>query len=486
MNNAQRAAVGIGAAVAVAVVAVVLHFVLHPVTPPRPAEIPDAGLASHVDDAPAAPRSGPPDILLLTIDSLRADHVGTYGYDRHTAPTLAALAARGTLFRRAYTTSTWSVPAIASVLTGTLPAEHGVLHGHLGPAEVLEHEILPPGLPSLASALHDAGYRTVGMSASALYDASFGYGRGFDQYDVLASGDSADVLAAIGGRLDELRDSEAPYFLWIHLIDPHLPYTPREPQFTAWWPSTRSRISELDHVGLGLALPGATRRANVPGPVALEYLTAAYDSEIRAADDFLEETLTRLDDGNLAVVVTSNHGEELGDHGGMGHGRSLFEELVHVPLVVAVPGQTASETSALVSLIDVMPSLLEIADAPPVAGLDGISFVPAMGGDTSSFSSRDVLFETGGLQVLNGISDGRYQYGERVVPHPLRAMFDLQEDPYEQTDILAAHTDIGDRLRERMLAAIAAAEARRPGAAPDAHVPEPVRLQLTALGYGAQ
>ncbi len=485
----SKAALVLGVVLFALALALVAYLV-RAVTAPAPSVVavdagePDAGRAPPPSRVRADAR---PDILLVTIGTLRADHVSAYGYDRRTTPTLDALARRGTLFRRAYSTSSWAIPAVASLLSGVLPAEHGALHGHLNAEGLVEQEAISPELPWLPVALHDAGYRTVGISASSHFDPAMGYGRGFDDYEALGFASADVVLSSAFSRLDALRAGDAPFFLWVHVVDPHLPFVPVEPQFSSWWSSTRPRYPALDRAGTSVAVGVVIRRERLPVRDALEYLTAAYDSEIRHTDDFLDELLGRLDDGHLAVVVSADHGEELNDHHAMGHGHTIFEELIRVPLVVALPGQAASESTALVTLMDVFPTLLDVADAPVPDGLAGTSLLPAMRGESFP-PARDVIVQTGqGRQIIQGIFDGRYKYGERVSPSPVEGLFDLEADPFEQHDALAEHPEIAGPLRQRLHDTLAAAEARRPEVVTSARpIPEALREQVEGALGGAR
>lgn len=426
-----------------------------------PSERPDAFVARQM----AAPRTHAderPDILLFTIDTLRPDHLSTYRYDRDTSPTIDALARRGTRFDRAYTTSSWTVAAIASLLTGVIPSEHGVTHAEVQLDHTLLQEVLSAQLPSLAGAMQAAGYRTVGITASAHFAASLGYGRGFDDYECLGFVASDNVEAAVTRRIEALRQSDRPFFLWVHVVDPHVPYEPAEPQFTQWWGTTRPRYPTIDRA----AVPGGIRRAVLRHRApsfreAFDYAITAYDSEIRESDDYLAHLLAQIDDGHLAVIVTSDHGEEFDDHHGVGHGRALFEESVRIPLIVALPDQAPSVSTSLASIVDVMPTIIEIAHGERPTGIAGSSLLPATLGE--ALATRDVVFETGRNQIVNGIFDGRYKFIERVEPRPADALFDLEADLYEEHDCIAAHPDVAAPLRTQLHETLEAARARRPG-----------------------
>ena len=467
----------------------------------RPGAGPTRSIASTVDASSASTDGGTatrtlvtrpprrdarPDILLFTVEALRADHASAYRYDRDTTPSLRALADRGTRFDRAYSSSSWTLPAIASLLTGVLPSEHGALHSDLQPDGTVIQDHLAATLPLLPAALHDAGYRTVGVTASGHLLASAGFARGFDDYECLGFADADVIRTAVSTRLEQLLASDTPYFLWVHVVDPQAPYTPTEPQFSSWWPPSSPRYPALSAARLAEAIGPIILRDRLPAREAIGFVRAAYDSEVRRADDYLGRLLGELDDGHLAVVVLSDHGEELGDHLSVGHGHTLFEEVVHVPLVIALPGQTPSvAATSLVSILDVFPTLMEVVEREPPSGLAGVPLMSALGGMELA-SMRDLVMETGrGPQVVHGIFDGRYAYAERVEPTQVAGLFDVENDPSELHDLFGEHPEIVGPLRDRMHAAIEAASARRPEIVRDA-VPltDMLNDQLEALGYG--
>ncbi len=431
-----------------------------------------------------AARTDPrPDILLFTIDTLRADHLSSYGYERATSPTIDALAARGTRFERAYAASTWTVPSVASIVTGVLPSAHGVQHGLRVDAQVLGQEVLSPSLPTFAAELHAAGYRTVGVTANVHLTDLQGFGRGFDSYACLNFATLADVRPRVAEQLDGLVAGDTPYLLWVHLVEPHAPYVPTGPIFDTFWPPDRPRYPFIDTIELAEFLDARLIQEHVTIADGIGYAVAAYDSEVRAADDYLAELLARIDDGHLVVVVAADHGEEFHDHFRLGHGHTAFDEVARVPLVIAVPGQTPGLVPTPVSLIDLLPTLVDVAQRTPPEGTPGRSLLPATRGE--ALELRDLIIETGRSEVVQAIVAGRYKYGERVSPDPVQGLFDLEADPREMHNLLASEPDVAAELRLRMQQAIEEAATHRPASttAP-IQLTDEQRAQLRALGYG--
>lgn len=492
----RKTAMRLGAA-ALVLLAAVLAWTSQPPTPPPTTSTTPAPADAAIDDASApaiehlarAAHDDPrPDLLLFTIDTVRADHVWSYGGARHTTPTMSRLASEGTQYARAYSTSSWTVPAVSSLVTGVLPSEHGVQHGFWLEDTVANQEQLPEALPTLAELLQRAGYRTMGVVANVHLGPSLGYSRGFDRYTGLGFDVTAiEVGDEVERHLEELTSGAQPFFLWVHLIEPHAPYQPRRPVFDEYWAPSEPQYPSIDSFALEEFLPALFAREHIPLARGIGYATAAYDSEIHDGDAYLGRLLARIDDPHLGVVVTSDHGEELFDHLRFGHGHTGFEEGIRVPLIVRLPERDAPRGRVVdtrASLLDVMPTLLELAGVERPAHLAGQSLVAsARGGE---LEERDVIVETGrGHEVVRVIVTGHYKYGERVTPDPIRGLFDLDADPREMHNLVETEPALADELRARMNAVIDAAAARRP---PTHVVPAQLddlqRAQLRALGYG--
>lgn len=327
--------------------------------------LPTALLALLVPAASCRRAEAPRNLVLIVIDTVRRDHLAAYGYERDSAPTLGRLAAEGALLD-GVSPASWTQPATASLLTGLHPVRH----------QSIRTEPLPPEADTLAERLERRGYSTLGVSANGLVSADWGFDQGFDELACLpprAAGrqlpDAVHVNAAVVARISSLKP---PFFLYVHYVDPHAPYSPS----TSW---SGGPLGE--HL---------TRR----GPVEMSDLDPAkythryepllrdaldlYDGEIRQADDGVKSLLLELGQRGLlertVTVVTSDHGEEFQDHGRMSHGQSLYEEVTRVPLIVHAPGLVPPRTRhGTTSLLDVVPTALSLLDVPhDVASLDGV------------------------------------------------------------------------------------------------------------------
>jgi arylsulfatase A-like enzyme len=373
----------------------------------------------------------PPNILLITVDTLRADHVSAYRSGPSTTPFIDSLAKQGILFRRAYSTSSWTTPALVSLLTASYPGRHGM--GGPGQGADGRWAVIPSDLATLPEALRQRGYRTYGLTANFGLPADRGFARGFDKYECLGAVDVEQVRARLDAWLPEIEAHE-PWFTWLHLFDPHAPYQAREPWISSLWSQPREGLKHLDGMNVGDYQQAA---ASLPRQ-SMDYVRALYDSEIRAVDASLGDLFDHFPGAKDAlVVVTADHGEEFLEHGGTGHGRTLFDESTHVPLIVRLPDGRFGGTSvdAAASLVDVMPTVLDLVGAPLPADCAGRSLIGP--GGPRKQARKTVVAELERQGLTRAITDGRYKLVTDPALPDAPALYDLAADPGETTDIAA-------------------------------------------------
>ena len=425
-----------------------------------------------------------PNVLLVSIDTLRADHLAAYGYERETAPALTRLAREGVRFENAYAQSSSTVPTHASLFTGRFPFEHGAYHVGLA---VREDE------RTLAELFSEVGYRTFAAASSVRFRGNTGFDQGFDVFERFDELEKNDRSQALTDRaLEWISEAGEPWFAFLHYFDPHQPYAPPEPWRSRW------------HAGLPMPRPEATSDylyfhdgpdRPVP-PDVLDYLLALYDGEIR----FLDVQLARLFEGlspepgtpGTLVVVTSDHGEEFKEHGGLSHARRLHEELLRVPLLIWWPGRVTAGTvvRSPVQTVDVLPTLLDLAGLDPLAllrrasGRSRAAEVQAAGPlDPGSAlpPANPVFAQVSHLRwaLTADIAGGRFKYVSRDdAPHRL---FDLRVDPNERNDLSATRADVAAKLRE--MAVALGADAPHEGPARVEPVDPEIRERLREIGY---
>jgi arylsulfatase A-like enzyme len=329
-----------------------------------------------------------PNLVLIVIDNLRADHLGAYGYPRATSPQLDRLAAGGVVFENAVATSSWTKPSVASLFTSRHPSEHNAV-------SFARH--LAPELPTLAEILRDAGYRTLGVTANFVHvNERWGFARGFDAWKSfsvevadesevlwryehqpgafvpLRAPNGAEVNREVLERLDAADDR--PAFLYVHYMEPHAPYTPRAEHLTALIGTDSPEAGAFATNDYLVQI--ARGEVDVP-PARRQWLIDLYDAEIAGVDQALGDLLAELRRrdvlANAVVAVVSDHGEEFAEHGGWFHGITLHRESLAVPLVLRDFRSDASgeRVAEAVDLADVPTTLLALAGAATPAGLRG-------------------------------------------------------------------------------------------------------------------
>ena len=402
-----------------------------------------------------------PNVILVTIDTLRADRLSIYGSDVKT-PNMDGLAEDGVLFTNASTTVPFTFPAHSSIMTGTYPPFHGVRENvgyYLGEDNV-----------TLAQRLGDAGWQTAGFVSAFVLDSRWGIGRGFghyfDDFDLAAFEDAnmasvqrpgPETIGAALRWLDQRPpDTEKPFFLWLHLFDPHDPYTPPEPF-----------------------------RSQYPG--------APYDGEVAYTDSLIGGFLADLEERDLVddslIVLTADHGEGLGDHGETSHGYFVYDSTVHVPLILRLPGKALSGTSTAepVSHVDIVPTVLDLVGLEARSTLQGQSLLDSLEPQSvteEDGSGRVVYAESFypllhyGWAPLRALRSATHKYIE--APNP--ELFDLWADPTEGSNLANEQRPVTRRMGRALLDL---ADTLEEGAAATeaADMDETALAQLVALGY---
>jgi arylsulfatase A-like enzyme len=368
-----------------------------------------------------------PNILFYVIDTLRADHLSGYGYGRRTSPNIDALARDGVSFSAVVAQSSWTRPAVATLLTGLNPPLHGA---------VSLRDSLRPDVPTMATLLQGAGYATAAFVTNYNVAARWGLQRGFAEYRYLPEDEHgatvhvrADALnREVFAWLDQHRTAASqPFFLYVHATDPHAPYTPP----VEYAERMRSVAGSAENAA-GL-LPRLRRDPGAATTDEVQRLVDAYDGEIAFVDHEFGELVAKLRAMGLwdatLVVLTADHGEEFHDHGAFEHGRTLFQELIHVPLVMRFPDGAGRGTrfEPMVRQADVLPTMLDYLGIPPPSVQSGRSLLasaaPAATWSDEAFSQTSL----GRNELTAYVSDGwkvilgREARAERIEAYDLTA-----------------------------------------------------------------
>lgn len=392
---------------------------------------------------PARGESHPPNVVLITLDTTRADHLGCYGAEGVTTPNLDALARKGVRFDQAQSPAPLTVPAHASLMSGLVPRHHGARDNTL--------HLLPSNVPLLAEALSNAGYDTAAFVSSVVLDRRAGLERGFNLYDDRVRVGRREAFnyeeraasqtnAAVFEHISKLKQ---PFFLWVHYFDPHLPYVPPPPH-------------DAQHSG------------------------RPYDGEIAFMDAAIGRLLKKLP-GSL-VVVAGDHGESLGEHGEASHGVFLYQSTQRVPLIIAGPGIPGGRViDQRVGLVDVMPTLLDLLGLATPGNIDGHSLVPLLRNPNKKWRNHDYEMETlfpalaYDWAPLRGLVRGDLV----TIDAPRPEVYDLAEDSNQTNNLGTVRPEARRMLESLRRRGVAKADAKQDSLSAER------RMRLAALGYAS-
>jgi len=414
-----------------------------------------------------------PNIILITLDTTRADHLGCYGYSRLTSPNLDSFARQAVLYTKCISTSSWTLPAHASLFTGKFTSSHGVRHHPKGPlflADAVDEgrdriKIRARGMSAyettLAEILKSEGYQTAGIAGGPWMKRIFGLDKGFDFYDddqILRSGGrSADLVNECAfGWLDQVR--KEPFFLFINYFDPHYPFQPPEEYADIF--AKRDRSVPL---------------AKQPREIKI----ALYDAEIVFMDVFLGRLFDKLKtDGlfdNTMIVITADHGELLGEDYKWGHGKYLTQEEIYIPLIVKYPSDLvpAGRSDQYIQLVDVFAMILHQLEIP---------FPENIQGEAPPAITHPIISETYPLkkQALRSIIEGEY----KLVWHDggIQELFNIVKDPEENRNLVTEDPRLRRKLLNTLETYITSLPSTTPSS-PEKTVDKKTRDALKSLGY---
>ncbi|MCJ7679696.1 MAG: sulfatase-like hydrolase/transferase [Candidatus Aminicenantes bacterium] len=386
-------------------------------------------------------------LLIVTIDTARTDRIGCYGYQHSSTPNIDALAGKGMIFERAFAQTPMTLPSHTNIFLGTTPPYHGV---HENANFIVDEKYL-----TLAEHLKENGYSTGAFIGSYALDSRFGLAQGFDVYDDTYDRMSSQKYAygerkaeeVVTGAMAWLEKQNGPWFLWVHCFDPHYPYEP-------------------------------------PEPFRSQYKEQPYDGEVSYVDFALGKLFSRLREkggvDDTVIVITSDHGESLGQHGEETHGFLAYNTTLWVPLIILSPGMPAKRIDQTVTHIDLFPTVCDLLGIEKTASLQGMSLLPAM--KRGKLPKRKIYFESlypyyvRGWAPIRGYLDDSKKYVEA----PLPELFNLKRDFDEQHN-LVEDTNLASYRRE--LAGIIERLANPEGETGRAKIDRESRRRLESLGY---
>ena len=425
-----------------------------------------------------------PDIILITVDALRADHLGVYGYDRPTSPNLDALARESAVIRDHIAQAPYTKASMGSLFTGRFPSTHKTytvsspfgeaMTGHIAGKLPLT-DILDSRLWTLPAALSSVGYSTIGLTTNPFLLKDFGFANGFGHYEFLSGkGEFATAREVTREALTQLeRPTGRPVFLWMHLMEPHSPYAPPAKVRAQFLPRLPPRPAPRD------VIPGWL---DPSGSLDANHYEALYDAEISDVDSALGEFFGALRRTSrwqqLVLVVTSDHGEEFFEHGGFEHNLTLYDEMLRVPLLIKAPGLRPGLREIQSQSVDLAPTLACAAGAEVPRDLAGADIGPVLQGGVAS---EPIAFaERPGERYA--IRTREWKLISSLEGHD--ELYHLSVDPRERANVAQANPERVTRLREQLNAVLAGAYKAGASVRRDvAPVSQRTLERLKALGY---
>lgn len=377
-------------------------------------------------------------VVVIVVDTLRADHLPMYGYERNTSPFLNELAQQSAVFEHGYSTSSWTAPATASLFTSLFPSRHGVITGLVATKKLrknnrnIEVNRIPLETTTITEFMKQAGYQTVGITDNINIGKGIGFDRSFDRFANFSNKGAAQLNKTARLFLNDIKE-QGPYFLYLHYMDPHSPYQRQEP----WYSECMKEHSNKK----------------------MKAVRCAYDSEITYTDGHIKELFEEygwLD--NAVVFITADHGEEFWDHGQLGHGHTLYRELIHVPLIVRHPNRPALRVEYKVQPMDIMPTLARFMDQPLDPNWEGRSFRKMLRGLSPKSRDRVVYSERlKGIEISQqtkrSVIRGNWHYiesgdtaeGDTAIQSEL---YNLSQDSAELMNVYEQHSrGVADELK---------------------------------------
>lgn len=428
-------------------------------------------------------------VVLITIDALRADHLSCYGYDRNTSPNIDSIAEKGSVFNNVIAPCSWTAPSVVSLLTSVYPINHGVKHGigYKKNKTIHIQEVFSSKLFTLAEILKTQGYTTFGVASNLHLDEQFGFARGFDYFHCLPFLPAPIVNKRVYAWEEQIRQADK-FFLWIHYFDPHHFYHARTPWIDNYTPRELTEELKLSNK----KWPELTQLISTfkRDPQTLSNLIALYDSEINFVDSHIGELIQKCDlDKDTLLIITSDHGEEFLDHGKLGHGHDLHRAVINIPLIIKQPdGSEKKAVNKQVSLLDIMPTILRFLDIDPPEYLLGKSLWKTY--DPFSWFKKTLLrkdaiqynfSEVEARATLKAIitPEWKYIYNFKMQTGQL---YNIQVDPLELNNLADKRVDKSSQLKEQLFNWVSTAKQYPPKKQEFQLTPQE-KEKLQGLGY---
>lgn len=419
--------------------------------------------------ASAEKREPLPNVILISIDTLRPDHLGAYGYTKGTSPALDQFRRESVLFRTVIASAPSTLASHASIFTSLAPQHHGALHSKSIP--------LAQNLVTLTEVLREGGYRTSAVVGGGQIAPEYGLNQGFESYEVIDDSSFDEIVERATPFLQ--RSKGKPFFLFLHTYEVHHPYTPLPEDLKRFEPVAKSSLPP--HIEIEL-LKDINWRGKRITDADRAHIVNTYDAEIFSMDRAFRRLVHELRRlglyDNSIIVFTSDHGEEFGEHGVMGwHSHTLYEELLRIPLIIRFPGgaHAGKEISGLVRSVDIAPMILDTTGVPHPSQFDNFSLATALRRGRPPASAALLLVETPhrNIEKQDGLRTPDWKLFDGRV-------YDLRKDPHERNDLAARHETLKQGLTNHFHGLLR----QQPIPGTHAVIPDDATIQaLRSLGY---
>jgi arylsulfatase A-like enzyme len=418
-----------------------------------------------------------PDVVLIIIDTLRADKLYAERNYVPLMPNLQTLAESSVNFTQAYSPETFTKPSVTSILTSLYPEVHGVNFGIWTPAQVgkgdslkkeVHVDVLTPELPYLPSMMKAAGYTTIGYQTNMQLHAESGFTRDFDQYHYFFEDNAASITSK---AVSSLQNARGPVFLYVHYMDPHLPYNPPKDVVAAFGSPPRvdskdmailksynSYYTDLVAYGFGLSAERQTEPLSSKGREFVRYM---YDGDVRFIDREIASLIdaARKRNPESLIVITSDHGEEFWEHGSVGHTKTAYRELAHVPLIIASGSLDARKIDSPVENLGILPTIASFLGLSIPDGCQGDSLMPFLSGElpdttNAAFTSASGVQPWDKIKWQSVCADG-YRLVKNLSLHTTE-LFNIQSDPKEQESLTEKEPELVAALEKTLETHLAA------------------------------
>lgn len=387
-----------------------------------------------------------PNVILILVDTLRADKLGVYGNNDGLTPVIDALAKDSVVFKNCYAPSSWTVPSVVSMFTGVWPAQHGVEFAVIERHKVLSQQKLNSGYPTLAEQLKWAGYTNHAAVTNIHINKHFGYGQGFSTFETKSWARATWITNYVKKNLETIT-GQPPYFLYLHYFDPHDPYQMHK-GFEMGLDKKYSTpyLFEMNTAGMDQIRNNPDMKE---GSNDFEVIKTLYNGEVKYSDMEIGRLLDVLGvtDKDM-IIITSDHGEGFLEHGNLGHGNSVYWELLRVPLIIRFPGKkmAGQQVDDLVSLVDLLPTICTAVGIKAKGELDGFDLVSGL--NTKVFPDRPLYVDLNRPEVKKNalvFRNWKFHLDQNTGE---KELFDLVKDPGETKNIADQHEKVVSRLTD--------------------------------------